>query len=218
MKKFALLAAAALYATPAFSTVLAPGASGVTPDPFNLATQGTLLASLSVPASALTFTGTMTSAVYRNTSGTLDFYYQVTRTGSGTSGDEAIQRFTSSSFAGFSVDAFFEALATGPFVAMNNGAGDAATDARNVSGGILTVDFGANPLDGTENSGVYIFRTNATDFTTGTFGILDGSAAQGPTFAPTLLPEPGTWMTMLAGFGVLGMALRFRRRRKVALA
>ncbi|HWJ58855.1 MAG TPA: carbohydrate binding domain-containing protein [Sphingomicrobium sp.] len=28
------------------------------------------------------------------------------------------------------------------------------------------------------------------------------------------LPEPGTWMTMLLGFGVLGMAMRFRRRRK----
>jgi hypothetical protein len=80
------------------------------------------------------------------------------------------------------------------------------------------VDFGANPLDGTENSGIYIFRTNATAFTTGTFGVLDGSAFQGATFAPTtVLPEPGTWMTLLAGFGMLGIALRFRRR-KTALA
>jgi hypothetical protein len=160
----------------------------------------------------------MTSAVYRNTSGTLDFYYQVTRTGDGSQGGEPIQRFTASSFAGFSVDAFFDALATGPFVAMNNGTGDVATDSRNLSGGILTVDFGANPLDGTENSGIYIFRTNATAFTTGTFGVLDGSAFQGATFAPTtVLPEPGTWMTLLAGFGMLGIALRFRRR-KTALA
>jgi hypothetical protein len=32
-----------------------------------------------------------------------------------------------------------------------------------------------------------------------------------------VLPEPGTWMTLLAGFGMLGIALRFRRR-KTALA
>lgn len=30
------------------------------------------------------------------------------------------------------------------------------------------------------------------------------------------VPEPSTWMMMLAGFGAIGMALRFRRRKIIA--
>ena len=226
MKRYAILAATAalsFYATPASATLLPPASSGIVPSAFDLSTQGTLLATSSTTASALTFAGDMTSAVYLNTLGTLDFYYQVTRTGGGSTpgSDEAIQRFTTSSFAGFDVDALIYALdpdGAGPFDTANNPGLDTSTASRNASGGILEINFGANNLAGTEESATYIFRTNATAFTSGTFGVLDGSAFQGTTFAPTgAVPEPGTWMTMLAGFGAIGTALRFRRRRKVAL-
>lgn len=33
-----------------------------------------------------------------------------------------------------------------------------------------------------------------------------------------VVPEPATWMTMLLGFGLVGAAIRFRRRRESALA
>lgn len=32
------------------------------------------------------------------------------------------------------------------------------------------------------------------------------------------VPEPQTWATMIAGFGAVGAALRFRRRVKVSYA
>lgn len=49
---------------------------------------------------------------------------------------------------------------------------------------------------------------------------LDGTNAEVADFAPnsgfllaSSVPEPSTWLSMLLGFGVLGGALRFRRRR-----
>ncbi len=29
---------------------------------------------------------------------------------------------------------------------------------------------------------------------------------------PGVVPEPATWMTMLLGFGIIGAAMRYRRR------
>ena len=33
---------------------------------------------------------------------------------------------------------------------------------------------------------------------------------------PIPVPEPGTWASMLMGFGAIGMAIRFRRRQRIA--
>jgi hypothetical protein len=221
MKKFALLAAVALYAAPASATVIAPGTPGpgLPPTTFNPATQGTLLASSTTTGQALTFAATFYSAVYTSTLGGLDFYYQVARTGAGSNGgNEPIASFTVSPFGSFLVDAQLSTTAGfGPFLTPTN-LPDVSGVSRSLSGDVVTVNFGLNPLNDSEISPIYVLHTNATAFTNGTFGILDGSAMQGPTFAPTVaLPEPGTWMTLLAGFGMLGLALRFRRR-KTALA
>lgn len=217
MRKFALLAAAALYATPACATVIVPG----TPTPGLPATPGTetgtLLASLTAPGTALTFSATLYSAVYREADGTLSFLYQVARTGAGngpTPNDQAINFLTASAFGLFTVDALESAGGFGIFQAANNPGIDTSLISRDGTGNVLTVSFGANNLAGTDISNVYIFHTNATNFTTGTYGILDGSSLQGLAFAPTAaVPEPGTWMMMLAGFGLCGAALRFRRRK-----
>jgi hypothetical protein len=32
------------------------------------------------------------------------------------------------------------------------------------------------------------------------------------TFAPNAVPEPATWAMMLVGFGMVGSAMRYRRR------
>jgi hypothetical protein len=216
MKKFALLAAAALYAAPASATIVVPGtpAPGV-PATATVGESGTVLATTIQSGTALTFSATLYSAVYQEATGTLDFLYQVARTGAGsapTGNDQAINFLTASAFDGFLVDAFQDnAGAFGIFQLATNGA-DTSLISRSLTGDVLTVSFGLNNLAGTDVSPVYIFRTNATNFTQGTYGILDGSSLQGLAFAPTAVPEPATWMTLLAGFGVLGMALRFRRR------
>ena len=223
MKKFVLLASALLAATPAFAATINNGDGiggnpGATIDVFNTATRGTLLASSSTSGTALTFAGTFNSAVYLNTLGTLDFYYQVVRTGAGTTASNEIQSFTVQAFNGFSINALRDgAFNAAGFLTANNPGTFTSVGTRSFSGQVAGVNFGANNLVGTENSTTYIFRTNATAFTSGTFGVIDGSTLQGATFAPTV-PEPATWAMMLGGFGLLGGAVRRSRRATTVLA
>jgi len=228
MLKQALPLAAALAlsftASHAQATVLLPGSTGQPTQAFSTATQGTQLASLSTAGTAFTFSAVFNQAVYRNTLGTLDFYYQVARTGAGSAANEEIRSFTVSNFDSYLVDAFVLGTdfdGAGPFVAVNNPtlangtpSGSTTTFGRSPSGNVLTTEFGANGLTGTENSTTYIFRTNATDFdSSGFFGIIDGSTLNGRTFQPvgSAVPEPGTWAMMLLGFGAIGFSMRRRR-------
>lgn len=222
MKKFLLglaLASSAL-AAPAYSAQVLPGSSGVAIDPFDGTTRGTLLAFSETSGTALTFAGLFRSAVYRNTSGTLDFYYQVVRTGPGSISNQEITSFTAAEYTGFDVFAFRDGTdfdGANGFVAANNPPTFTSTAGRGANGAVVTVSFGSNGLVGTENSTTYIFRTNATTFQQGTFGVIDGSTLQGLTFAPQV-PEPATWAMMISGFALLGAAARRSRRTAVTYA
>lgn len=216
----AMVAAAA----PAHATILLPDASGVSFSAFDSSTQGTLLDSINSGATgATTYTGALRSAVYRNTLGTLDFYFQVA-VDTINAGDEVFN-LTASDFAGFSIDALVSAMdpdGAGFFTAANNPnlqgpPGSTTTASRNGSGSVIRADFGLNGLEGAgQTSATYIFRTNATDYASGgTFTTQDGSVAQRINFRPTAaVPEPATWAMMLVGFGLIGFVLR-RRREKV---
>lgn len=210
--------AAAFTAVPAQAVAILPGSSDLIFTPFASisGTQGSELATTTVSDTALTFAGLMRSAVYRNTLGTLDFYYQVTRTGPGTVANQMIDAFTAASFGGFSVDGFVSALDPdngGLFLAANNPPASTTTTGRSITGITLQTNFGLNGLTDTETSATYIFRTDATAFTQGTFGVINGSTFSGVAFAPTVaaVPEPATWAFMLLGFGLIGSALRRRR-------
>ncbi len=233
MKSYLLSAAAAIVAigaTPASAVILPNGSSNLLPTPFAViaGTQGTVIASQSFSGSALTFSATFRQAVYRNTNGTLDFYYQVERTGPGSNGSsEEIGGFTVASFGSFIVDGYasgpdpdgagFFTMAANPTLSNGTPFGSTTTFGRSNSGDILRTNFGLNGLTTTEISATYVFRTNATAFTTGTFGIIDGSTLQGITFAPTV-PEPASWAMMIGGFGLLGAAARRSRRATAVLA
>lgn len=211
---------AAFAAMPAQAVTIAPGTSDLLFDAFNPATQGTVLATTSVPGTALTFSGLMRSAVYRNTFGTIDFYYQVARTGPGTVANQMIDAFTAASFASFNVDGFVSAAdpdGVGFFTAAMNPPSSTTTTGRSTTGGTLQTNFGTNGLQGSEVSATYIFRTNATAFTVGTFGVINGSTFSGLAFAPTVaaVPEPSTWAMMFAGFAIVGSALRRRKSTAV---
>jgi len=225
MKKYALLALAALAAFPAQAAQVFPGngigGPGATIDLFDGTTRGSLLAYSETTGTAFTFAATFRSAVYRNTDGTLDFYYQVARNGAGSTGNNAIQSFTAAEFGNFDTFAFRDGSdfdGTGGFSAAGNPGTFTSTANRSFDGNVIGVNFGSNNLVGTENSTTYIFRTNAVAFTSGTFGVIDGSTLQGPTFAPVAVPEAATWAMMLGGFGLIGMATRRSRRPRQALA
>jgi PEP-CTERM motif len=214
------------FVAPAQATVLLPGTTANPTAPFT-GLQGTLVGSQTSTATARTFSATFNQAVYQTAAGTLDFYYQVIRTGPGSNSNNEIRSFTVSDFDSFLVDAFVNGADTdgsGPFLGVNNPAlangtpsGSTTTFGRSPDGNVITTEFGLNGLSGTENSTTYIFRTNATAFNnSGSFGIIDGSTIQGAAFVPTsAVPEPATWGMMLLGFGGVGVAMR--RRRKVAM-
>jgi hypothetical protein len=188
------------------------GSAGAVIDLFDATTRGTLLAYSETSGAAFTFATKFRSAVYRNTDGRLDFYYQVERTGAGGSGDNAIQKFTAANFVPFDTFAFRDGSdfdGAGGFLAAGNPGTFTSSASRSFDGNVMGVNFGSNNLVGTENSTTYIFRTNAQSFTAGTFGVIDGSALQGPTFAPTV-PEPAAWAMMLGGFALIGAAARRR--------
>ncbi|MET4665646.1 PEPxxWA-CTERM sorting domain-containing protein [Sphingomonas sp. PvP056] len=218
---FALASAVGLVAAaPASATTLLPGQSGVAFSAFDAATRGTQLAALETGTlGATTYTGLLRSAVYQNTLGTLDFYYQVAIS-SILPGDEVFN-LTSGGFLGFTVDALVDATnfdGAGIFTAANNPnlqgpPGSTTTTSRNGSGSVVRADFGDNGLEAAgQTSATYIFRTNATNYNLGgTFTTQDGSVAQRANFQPiAAVPEPATWGMMLAGFAGIGAGLRRR--------
>jgi hypothetical protein len=224
MKKFllGLALASSVFAVPAHAAQVTPGSAGVTIDPFDSTSRGDLIAFSETSGTALTFAATFRSAVYRNTGGTLDFYYQVVRTGAGEISSQEITSFTVAEYTGWDVFAFRDgADFDGPngFIAANNPGpgGFTSTAERGNNGAVVTIDFGLNGLLDTENSTTYILRTNATNFQQGTFGVIDGSTLQGLTFAPQV-PEPATWAMMISGFGLLGAMARRSRRVAVSYA
>jgi len=187
---------------------------------FDAATRGTQLAALETGTlGATTYTGSLRSAVYQNTLGALDFYYQVAIS-SILPGDEVFN-LTSGVFLSFTVDALVGATnfdGAGIFTAANNpnfqeSLWSTTTTSRNGSVSVVRADFGDNGLEADgQTSTTYIFRTNATNYNLGgTFTTQDGSVAQRANFQPVAaVPEPATWGMMLAGFAGIGAGLRRR--------
>ena len=188
------LAASSLATTPAMAANLLPDASQVQFTAIDAATRGTLLASTETGTTgATTYSGFLRSAVYLNTLGTLDFYYQVA-INSINSGDEVFN-LTASSFVGFTVDALVDGTdfdGAGIFTAANNPnlqgpPGSTTTASRNGSGSVVRADFGSNGLEGAgQTSATYIFRTNATNYN---FGWHVHDAGRLGRAAPKLRPD-----------------------------
>ena len=184
---------------------------------------GTLLASLSVPYTATLGSpaGTLYSAVYRESGGTLDFYYQVTNLdtskcgGAGQGPCDPIARETDVSFMGFATSLGFRldgGSFGGPFVA---GTVTPVTGDRNGVGDV--VGFSFNPPDTRkiqpgQVSSVLIISTNATNFTTGNASIIDGGTITVASFQPTSgVPEPTSFFLLSGGLLALLGVRRYSR-------
>lgn len=232
---FLALAAVALLQLSAFGTVLpagscvgagtaaCPGTLTVFSDPSLI-----LLASRTDAVTAPTppiggvpanFTGVMRSAVYRELSGFLDFYYQFSNNANSA---DAVQRLTTASFAGFNpIDVGYRTTLPspnpGPFTTA--GTKPPLWADRTADGSIVGWQFFDNAtgnlttkiLPG-ETSAILVIKTNATAFVTGQFTASDGASVSAPSFEPAAaIPEPAT--NMILGAGLIALACSTRNRR-----
>jgi hypothetical protein len=179
------------------------------------------LASLVAPYSFVTTAGTtsgsLVSAVYRNSSGTLDFYYQVNNAANSATAiaretDDAFNGFLT--FLGFRVDG--STLAGALFV---DGTVAPVTGDRNGGTG-TTVGFSFNPPDGAKilpglHSNVLVISTNAVNFQAGNASVIDGGTQTVASFQPSAAtPEPASFA--LLGLGLLavgGIGRKIKARR-----
>ncbi|HEY6390894.1 MAG TPA: PEP-CTERM sorting domain-containing protein [Bryobacteraceae bacterium] len=216
------LAAMSLSATPLTGTILTNPGDTVFPGFVPPGTApGTLLASLVAPYSFVTTAGTtsgsLVSAVYRNSSGTLDFYYQVNNAASSAT---AIARETDDAFNGFLTWLGFRvdgsALAGPLFV---DGTVGPVTGDRNGGTGAV-VGFSFNPPDGAKilpglHSNVLVISTNAVNFQAGNASVIDGGTQTVASFQPSAAtPEPASFA--LLGLGLLavgGIGRKIKARR-----
>jgi hypothetical protein len=235
-----LIAMAAVVLMPSANATLLPTCNGTqyAPDPSSNfpcdATgqpAGTLLASMTNPftISSGFASGTVTSAVYMEAGGTLDFYYQLTESttstncgGLGQMACDPIARISMINFSGFSTQLDFrtDAVPCGPpnsattcpagYFLAAGAAGPGSPQEADTTFTGDSVAFLFTPPDtdriqpGTTSS-ILVVSTNATNFGAGLASPHDGTGADVAAFAPNSgVPEPGS--LALIGGGLLALA------------
>ena len=202
----------------AHAIILNPG-DGATALPGTLSsalptlTGGTLLASASDVFSNSSYSGVLYTAVIKETTGTLDFLYQVQDTG----GPDFMHRVTTIDFTGFStnVDYLSNAFTGFGFVAPNSVSSPSNPHTGDrTTGSTLGFNFdnaagGDNGLQNGDITNVFFIRTNALNYTSGATNIIDGNIARVASFAPPTVPGPAAVIPM-----ALGLLTALRRRKR----
>lgn len=166
------------------------------------------------------WSGVVQSRVVRAADGTLDFYWRVRDTSStGTAGRIDLRQFRigdlGTPVAGLDANYRTDGLgAVGPDLATT------FADLANLDS--LNFAF-SNRLAPGDDSYFFFLDTTATRFSrtalfdlTGSDGSAFGYSSLYSTFGVAAVPEPGTWAMMITGFGLVGFAMRGRRREAVA--
>jgi MYXO-CTERM domain-containing protein len=205
MRSFALLTVAGL-ATAASASILNPGQSFETNPgtiPAESAPTGTVIATLTSPFTAGTFSGSLFTQVIQGDStnplGGLTFVYTLTNNAVS---PDAINRLTITGWQGWSTDAAYDVTSAGviPF-----------DIDRSSNANVIGVDFQQDgttvPLTPGTTGRRIVIQTNAPAFREVTANVIDGSVVSVTTYGPAV-PAPAA--AGLLALGALGAA---RRRR-----
>ena len=190
-----------------------------------LANPGLLLASLTeaIDIGGGHIVGTLTSAVYQNAGGFLDFYYQVVNTTAPGGANTSI-----SGMAGFnygsattSVGVYsnaspFGGLFSNPLGFFAAGTGPRSAD-RSADGNVVNLWFGppwgSSNISPGETSSIMMVSTNATSFSFGWATVQNGGPASTDTVKSFQVPEPMSATLALLGFVVMA-GVRRRQQKK----
>jgi hypothetical protein len=172
---------------------------------------GTLLDSATTLINNASYNGTARTAVYSTATG-LDFLYQFSNNASSLNGIERFTGFDFSSLGSSVVNVFQTGAAFGIFTAGT----ETADYADRTTAGVIGINFipnGNSKVNPGSTSFTEIIETNATSYTAGNFGLLDGVGDNATGFA-TAVPEPESYAMLLAGLGMIGTIIRRRKNKQ----
>lgn len=177
---------------------------------------GTLVASMTGNLSGVNpaETASFTEDVYRQTGGTLTFYYQLTNT---STGGDALNTIAFTDFTGFTTSVGYLTGNGGTISPTQSAPGNEAS--RTNSGYTVNFFYQMTGADGQFPAGSTIdyveIATDATTYkTTGTVSVIDdGTASFAGSYSPASTPEPLSMGLLGGGLALVGVA-RWRRSKK----
>jgi hypothetical protein len=210
-QKFAVLAVAALFVLfvpVSRADTLVPG--GTISVPSSTILNGTIIADTGLQSfNFVGDTGTVAELVLRDfNTGNVDFVYQIVVTGG------LIGSLTGFNFAGFATNVGFGTPANGQFGGSVTNGGTVAPSSigRSADGSVVQFNFNPN-ISGVTTYALEI-QTDASGFTSGSIGLIDGGGATLNGFAPSnSVPEPTT--NSLLGAGLVSLFALAGWRKKI---